>query len=257
MSSRISQRMRSRRNQCNNAGLLHHPAVHAQAGTIRGAAAGDHRSDSLVPDLAAVLVMVIAPVGVDPVWPLPRPAPASADRRDRREQRHQLGDVVTLPAGQRHRQRDPVRLGDQVVSGARPGAVDRARARFGRPSPRARASCRSPPWTSPAPRPRAARPAAPRAAAATRLPGASPAAAASTSSRTRTPAPAARTPTGSRCTARTRSRTAPGGQPAACGRDERPAAGRRAAAAGSGPRARPGRSTVAVAPSSRPGPTIT
>lgn len=37
-----------------------------------GAAAGDHRGDALVPDLPAVLVMVIAPVGVDPAWPLAR-----------------------------------------------------------------------------------------------------------------------------------------------------------------------------------------
>ena len=41
-------------------GLLGHPAVHAQARTMRRAAADDHRSDPLVPDLAAVLVMVIA-----------------------------------------------------------------------------------------------------------------------------------------------------------------------------------------------------
>jgi hypothetical protein len=43
---------------------------------------------------------------------------------------YELGDVVAVPAGQRRRKRDAVRLGDQVVLGARPGAVDRARARF-------------------------------------------------------------------------------------------------------------------------------
>jgi hypothetical protein len=72
-----------------------------------GAAAGDYRGDALGPDLAAVLVVVIAAVGVDPVGPLARAAAAAADWRDRRNQRHQLGDVVTLPAGQRHRQRVP------------------------------------------------------------------------------------------------------------------------------------------------------
>jgi hypothetical protein len=54
-------------------GLLHHPAVHAQPGAMRGAAAGKHRGDALGPDLPAVLVMVIAPVGIDRIralaWP--------------------------------------------------------------------------------------------------------------------------------------------------------------------------------------------
>ena len=95
----------------------------------------------------------------------------------------------------------------------------------GRPSPPARASCQSPPWTSPAPRPRSARPAAAHEAAATPRPHASPAAAASTSSPSRTPAPAARTPTGYRYTGRTRSRTGPCGHPAACVQDDQPAAG--------------------------------
>jgi hypothetical protein len=53
---------------------------------------------------------------------------------------------------------------------------------LGRPSPPAHASCQSPPWTSPAPRRRSAPPAAAHAAAATRLPHASPAAAASSGS---------------------------------------------------------------------------
>jgi len=81
-------------------GLLDHPAVHAQARPVFSAAAGDHRGDALGPDLAAVLVMVIAPVGVDRIRALARAAAAAADRRDRRDQRHQLGDVVALAAGQ-------------------------------------------------------------------------------------------------------------------------------------------------------------
>jgi len=38
-----------------------------------------------------------------------------------------------VAAGQRHRQRDPVHVGDQAVPEARPGTADRARPRFGPP----------------------------------------------------------------------------------------------------------------------------
>jgi hypothetical protein len=41
--------------------------------------------------------MVIAAAGVDRIWPLPGPATAPADRRDRLDQGHQLGDVVAWP----------------------------------------------------------------------------------------------------------------------------------------------------------------
>src|SRR6516162_8373284 len=49
--------------------LLHHPAVHAQPGAMLRATASDHRGDALGPDLPAVLVMVIAPVGIDRIRP--------------------------------------------------------------------------------------------------------------------------------------------------------------------------------------------
>jgi hypothetical protein len=114
-------------------GLLHDPAVYAQARTVLGAAAGDDRGDPGVADLRAVFVVVVAAVGVEAVRALAWPAAAAADRRDGLDQRHELGDVVAVPAGQRHCQRDAVRFGDQVVLGAGPGTVDRARAGFGPP----------------------------------------------------------------------------------------------------------------------------
>jgi len=75
MSSRISQRIRSRRNQVQQRdGLLDHSAVHAQARTMLGATAGDHGGDALGPDLPTVLVVVIAPVSVDRIRALPGPS---------------------------------------------------------------------------------------------------------------------------------------------------------------------------------------
>ena len=97
--------------------------------------AGDHGSDPGLADLPAVFVVVIAAVSAERIRALPWPAAAAADRRDGRDQGHELGDVVAVAAGQGRRQRDPVRFSDHVVLRARPGTVDRARARFGPPFP--------------------------------------------------------------------------------------------------------------------------
>jgi hypothetical protein len=113
--------------------LLNDPAVDAQPGAMLRAPAGDHRLDPGSPDLLAVFVVVIAAVSVYRIRPLPRRAAAAAHRWDGPDQGHELGDIVTVAAGQRHRQRDAVRFGDQMVLGAWPGTVDRARARFGPP----------------------------------------------------------------------------------------------------------------------------
>jgi hypothetical protein len=45
--------------------LLDHPAVHAQPGTVRNAAPRDDRGDPQSPHPLAVLVVVVAPVGVE------------------------------------------------------------------------------------------------------------------------------------------------------------------------------------------------
>ena len=56
----------------------------------------------------------------------PRPPDPSADWRDRIQQRLELGDVMTVAAGQEHGQRDAGRVGQDVVLAARPGPVNRA-----------------------------------------------------------------------------------------------------------------------------------
>jgi hypothetical protein len=97
------------------------------------AAPGDNRRDPGLADLLAVLVVVLAAVGVDRIRALAGPAAPAAHRRDGLDEGHELGDVVAVAAGQRDRQRDAVRFGDQVVLRAWPGTVDRARSRFGPP----------------------------------------------------------------------------------------------------------------------------
>src|SRR5512142_2368753 len=84
-------------------GLLDDPAVHAQPGTVLCVTAGDHRGDPGLPHLGAVLVVVVAAAGVDRLWPPAGPATPAAHRRDGLDQRHELGDVVAVAAGQRDR----------------------------------------------------------------------------------------------------------------------------------------------------------
>jgi hypothetical protein len=233
-------------------GLLHDPPVDTEAGAVRAAPAADDRLDAFDPNLAAVAVVVVAPVGVQRGGAAARTTRPAADRRDLVEQRQQLGDVVAVSTGQADRQRDPVGVGEDMVFGARPRVVDRARTGFGPPLS-ARTwelsitaldqSSRSAPCSSAS------------SSSCSRChtrPDASRAAAASRSSPSRTPTPAAGTPTGSRYATRTRSRTAPCGHRAVSAPGTETGAPAWAATARGVPTARPARSTEAAGPSSCP-----
>lgn len=103
-------------------GPLDDPAGLAQAGTVSCAFPGDLRRDATGPQETAVLV--VAAVGEQPARPVTWPSSDPADVGYRVEQRHQLGDIVTVSAGQGDGQRCPVPIGDQVAFAARAGAVD-------------------------------------------------------------------------------------------------------------------------------------
>lgn len=68
-------------------GAFDDPADLAQTGTVRDAAAGDHRGDPAPAQQRAVLVVVVATVGEQPAWPVPGSASPSADVGDRLDQR--------------------------------------------------------------------------------------------------------------------------------------------------------------------------
>jgi hypothetical protein len=131
------------------------------------------------------------------------------------------------------------------------GTVDRARPGLRRPSARARASCQSPPRTSPASRRHSARPPAPRAAAARPRPGASPAAAASTSSPG--PEPTSRGRTSRRIPVYSTNKIphSTSRSSAACGQGDQPGAGSQVTTARSAPEAHQKPPTIAAVPSSR------
>ena len=101
------------------------PAVSAQARAVGHAAAGDARGDAAGAELAAVLVVVVAAVGEQLPWSTSGSAASAPDRRDRVDQRDQLGDVVAVASGQGDRQRDAAGVADQVVLGTGTTAVDR------------------------------------------------------------------------------------------------------------------------------------
>jgi len=107
-------------------GAFDDPAVPADPGAVAGLAAGDRVAHAAGTQQAAVLVVVIATVGDQPVWAVPGPAGAALDVRDLVQQRHQLGDVVAVGGGRRPGQQEPAGVGQDVMLDARPAPVDRA-----------------------------------------------------------------------------------------------------------------------------------
>ena len=114
-------------------GAFDEPAFASELGAVLGLAACEQRSDPAFADEAAVLVGVVAAVGEQRVWPVTRPAGASAYRRHPVEQLEQLRDVVAVGGGQRPGERQPAAVYEQVVLAAAPAAVDRAGTRFRAP----------------------------------------------------------------------------------------------------------------------------
>jgi hypothetical protein len=114
-------------------GAFDDPAGAAEAGAVVCVAAGDVGCDRALPEQAAVFVVVVAAVGAQTRGPAAGPADQPAHRRHAIEQRDQLGDVVAVAAGQRPGKRDPGCVDQEVVLGASPAAIDRARARRGAP----------------------------------------------------------------------------------------------------------------------------
>ena len=114
-------------------GAFHDPADGAEPGAVFGLAAGDHGSDAQLADEAAVLVVVVAAVADHDLGSAAWPADEPRDGRHALEQRDQLDDVVAVATGQRVGERDPARVDEEMVLGARAAPVDRARARFGAP----------------------------------------------------------------------------------------------------------------------------
>jgi hypothetical protein len=83
--------------------------------TVIGAAPRDPVLEAAAAQLAPILVVVIAAIGDHPLRPPSGPPRLAGDRSDPINQRQQLGDVVAVPAGQRHRERHTAGVDMQPV----------------------------------------------------------------------------------------------------------------------------------------------
>lgn len=105
-------------------GALDHPADLAESRAVGDAASGDQGFDAAFPQQAAVLVEVVAPVGIQPPRLAAGASPQTPDRGDRVQQWQELRDVMSVAAGERDGERGSVAVDDQVVLGAGAGAID-------------------------------------------------------------------------------------------------------------------------------------
>jgi phosphoglycerate dehydrogenase-like enzyme len=96
---------------------LHDPALAPEPRPVGRAAAGDDGCDAERSEQPAVLVMVIATVGQQPVGLLARAATLAFHRPAVQilEQRDQLGDVVAVATGEGDRKRDAAGVDEQMV----------------------------------------------------------------------------------------------------------------------------------------------
>jgi len=106
---------------------LNDPANATKSGAVLCLATSDLGFDVAGLEFAAVLVVVVAAIGSDPVGASAWSTDLAAYRRDALDERHQLCDVVAVAAGERPGERDPGRVYEKVVLGAVSGSINRAR----------------------------------------------------------------------------------------------------------------------------------
>lgn len=96
---------------------LHDPALAAETGAVRCSTTRDDGSDPERPQEPAVLVEVIAAISENTIGLLAWPTALASDRPGLQvlDQWQQLGDVVTVAAGQSDRERDAARVYEQMV----------------------------------------------------------------------------------------------------------------------------------------------
>lgn len=81
-------------------GAFDDPAGFAKAAAMRLAAARNLGADAVGMQRLAILVVIVSTVTLDDVWLGQWSTGLATDRRNRFDQRYQLGDVVAIGAGQ-------------------------------------------------------------------------------------------------------------------------------------------------------------
>lgn len=96
-------------------GSLDDPSLSTHPGAVGRLSPSDRGLHAAGPELAPVLVEVIAAVSQQPVRALPRPPALAFDRFKTVNQWQQLGDVVAIPPSQSDRQGNTAGVGQQMV----------------------------------------------------------------------------------------------------------------------------------------------
>jgi hypothetical protein len=111
-------------------GALDDPAGATQPAAVRAPALRELRANTALGELVAVRLGIVAAVPLDQTRFAHRPARTPAQRRHGVDQGQQLGDVVPVGRGQRRDERNPVRVGENMMF--RPGfaAIGRVRSSF-------------------------------------------------------------------------------------------------------------------------------
>jgi hypothetical protein len=111
-------------------GTFDHPARPAEAAAVRRAALRELRRDAAVPKLVAMRLRIVAAVTLNESRFADGPPGAASKGRHGIDEGQQLGDVVPVRRGQRRDERNPVRVGENMMF--RPGlaAIGRVRSSF-------------------------------------------------------------------------------------------------------------------------------
>jgi hypothetical protein len=116
---------------------LDHPAKIAEATAVLDPALCDHGLDAAFAKFPAMWFGVVAAIGVNDFGFLQRPATHAGNRRNRIDERQQLGDVVAVLSGQGRTDGDAIGIDEDVMFGTGSRAIRGVRASFS-PAPAAR-----------------------------------------------------------------------------------------------------------------------
>ena len=106
------------------------PAKSAESAAVAMIAARDEGEDPVAAELLAMSRGVVGAISEDCGWSATAMAPMIFERRNARNQRQELGDVVGIGAGDDGRERYAAAVGYQMMLGARARAIGGIRARF-------------------------------------------------------------------------------------------------------------------------------
>jgi hypothetical protein len=111
-------------------GAFNDPARAPQPAPVRGAPLGQRRLDAPLVQGVAMRLRIVAAVALHQIGFPARPADAASDGRDGLHQGQQLRDVVAIGGGQLRAERNPLRVGENMMF--RPGlaAIGRVRSSF-------------------------------------------------------------------------------------------------------------------------------